>query len=83
MWPITTAGEGMRVEDPLEVADHALSEVEQEGRRAPLDEIARGRGRRVGGGGAAAEHGQAEPIAEDVAHGANARRGASTATACG
>ena len=71
-------GQGVRVEDLLEVADDALAQVEEDGGRAPLDQVAGRRRRRVGRRGAAAEHGETEPLAQDVVHGRHAR----AATSC-
>ncbi len=49
-----------RVHQALQAPDHALPDVEQDGGRVPLDEVARGRPRLVRRGRAAAEHGQTE-----------------------
>ena len=83
MWPMTTPARACGSRTRLEVADDALAQVEEDGGRAPLDEIAGGRRRRVGRGGAAAEHGQSEPLAQDVAHGRHARAGRHRSTASG
>ena len=62
--------EVVRIQDPLEIPDDPLTDVEEQRRRAPFDEEAGRRRRRVGGGGRAAEHGQAKAVAKGSAHGA-------------
>ena len=65
--PDDDAREVVRVEDPLQVADHALADIEQEhGCRVPFDQVPGGRCGQVGRGRRAAEHGQTEARARGI-----------------
>ena len=61
------AGQVVRIQHLLQVADHALAAVEQDRGRAPFDEVAGSRCGGVRSGRAAAEHGQPEARAQRVA----------------
>ena len=59
----------VRVEHPLQVADHALADVEQERGRVPFHEISRRRRVGMGGGRRAAEHGEPQARSDRSRHG--------------